>query len=112
METSYHKQRKIRRTNIFCWAVVVDQLVEQSLPKPDVCGSDPVIGKIYIEHCLLSTLLKIMKTMPGKCTLKYCLLVNINNVAYLPIYLLYIKQNLIFRLLNVGRCVFKCEVQK
>ena len=24
----------------------------------EVCGSNPVIGKIYIEHCLLSTVLK------------------------------------------------------
>ena len=27
------------------WAVVVAQLVEQSLPKPEVRGSNPVIGK-------------------------------------------------------------------
>ena len=26
-------------------AVIVAQLVEQSLPKPEVCGSNPVIGK-------------------------------------------------------------------
>ena len=42
-------------------AVVVAQLVEQLLPKPEVCGSIPVIGKMYIDHlltCLLSTALK------------------------------------------------------
>ena len=33
-------------------AVVVAQLVEQSLPIPEVQGSNPVIGKIYIEHLL------------------------------------------------------------
>ena len=42
------------------WAVVVAQLVERSLPLAEVCGSNPVIGKIYIEH-LLSTLLKRQK---------------------------------------------------
>ena len=31
-------------------AVVVAQLIERSLPTPEVRGSDPVIGKIYIEH--------------------------------------------------------------
>ena len=38
----------------------VAQLVERSLLLPEVCGSNPVIGKIYIEHlftCLLSTVL-------------------------------------------------------
>ena len=33
------------------------QLVERSLPIPEVCGSNPAIGKNYIEH-LLSTVLK------------------------------------------------------
>ena len=32
------------------WAVVVAQLVELSLPIPEVQVSNPVIGKIYIEH--------------------------------------------------------------
>ena len=44
--------------------VVVAQLVERSLPIPEVRGSNPVIGKIYIEHlftCLLSTVLKRRK---------------------------------------------------
>ena len=37
------------------WAVVVAQLVERLLLIPEVCGSNPVIGKnlfIYIEHLL------------------------------------------------------------
>ena len=36
-------------------AVVVAQLVERSIPKPEVRGSNPVIGKkiiLYIEHLL------------------------------------------------------------
>ena len=40
------------------------QLVEWSLPLPDVRGSNPAIVKIYIEHlftCLLSTVLKKRK---------------------------------------------------
>ena len=32
------------------WPVVVAQLVEWSLPKPEVCGSNPVINKLYIKH--------------------------------------------------------------
>ena len=31
----------------------VAHLEEQSLPFPDVRSSNPVIGTIYIEHCLL-----------------------------------------------------------
>ena len=34
-------------------AVVVAQLVERLLPIPEVCGSNPVIGKNYIEHLLI-----------------------------------------------------------
>ena len=41
--------------------MVVAQLVEWPLPIPEVRGSNPVIGKIYIEHCLLSTVLKRRK---------------------------------------------------
>ena len=43
-------------TNIIS-AVVVAQLVERSLPTPEVRGSNPVISKIYIEQWLLSTIL-------------------------------------------------------
>ena len=43
-------------------AVVVAQLVEGSLPTPEVRGSNPVIGKLLnIEHCILSTVLKRWK---------------------------------------------------
>ena len=41
-------------------ALVVTQLVEWSLLAPEVCSSNPGIGKIYIE-CLLSTALKRRK---------------------------------------------------
>ena len=40
--------------------MVVAQLVERSLPTPEVCDSNPVIGTIYIER-LLTTLLKRRK---------------------------------------------------
>ena len=40
------------------WEGVVTQLVERLLPTPKVRGLNPVIGKIYIEQCLLSTYLK------------------------------------------------------
>ena len=32
------------------WAVVVAQLLEQSLPTPEVCRLNPDIGKLYITH--------------------------------------------------------------
>jgi len=41
-------------------ALVVTQLVEWSLLAPEVCSSNPGIGKLYIE-CLLSTALKRRK---------------------------------------------------
>ena len=37
-------QLKIIKNNT-TWAVVVAQLVERSLPTPEVCGSNPVIDK-------------------------------------------------------------------
>ena len=48
------------------------QLVEQLLPTSEVWGSNPVIGKVQIEH-LLSTVLKrrkIQKKRPGMAHLK------------------------------------------
>ena len=39
----------------------VAQLVEQSLPAPEVRCLNQFIGKIYIEHCLPSTLKKRRK---------------------------------------------------
>ena len=40
--------------------VVVTQLVERLLPKMEVLGSDPIIGKFYITNTL-STVLKRQK---------------------------------------------------
>ena len=53
------------------WAVVVAQLVERSLPIPEVCGSNPVIGKnlfiywtfVYCQLCIEKT--KIKKKRQG-----------------------------------------------
>ena len=50
------------------WAVVLAQLVERLLPTPQVRGSIPVIGKLYIEHYFLSTVFKrrkLRKKAPG-----------------------------------------------
>ena len=44
-----------------CREVVVAQLVEQSLSIPEVRGSTPVIGKILLNICLLSAVLKRQK---------------------------------------------------
>ena len=59
------------------WAVVVAQLVEQSLPIPEVCGSNPVISKnLYLYWTFLFTVnwvlkrRKIKKKRPGVAHLK------------------------------------------
>ena len=43
------------------WAVVVSQLLEWLLLTPEVRGSTPVIGKIYIERLLSIEKTKIKK---------------------------------------------------
>ena len=43
--------------------MVATQLVERSLAIPETRGSNPVIGKIYIEHCIVKT--KINKKEAG-----------------------------------------------
>ena len=51
------------------WAVVVAQLVERSLPIPEVRGSNPIIGKKnYIEHFTINCIEKTKrkKKRPGK----------------------------------------------
>ena len=42
--------------------VVVAQLVEQLLPLPEVCGSNPVIGNIYIDQLFTVNCAFIEKT--------------------------------------------------
>ena len=59
---------------IFFRTLVVAQLVERSLPSPEVRGLNPVNGKIYFEH-LLSTVncieeKKIKKKRPEMAHLK------------------------------------------
>ena len=58
---------------VVSWAVAVAQLVEQSLTIPEVRSSNPVIGKIYIEHwftvnCIEKT--KMKKKEAGNGPLK------------------------------------------
>ena len=48
--TSDHSWKRFLNLNF--GALVVAQLIEQSLPTPEVGGSNRVIGKIYIEHLL------------------------------------------------------------
>ena len=45
-------------------AVVVAQLVERSLPTPEVRGSNPDIGKVLSTNCTLEKT-KIKKKRPG-----------------------------------------------
>ena len=42
----------IVRKIVILWAVVVTYLVEQMILTPEVCSSNPVIGKIYIHYQL------------------------------------------------------------
>ena len=62
-------ERIILMTGLYCdWAVVVAQLVEQSLAIPEVHGSSPVIGKIYSEHLFTVNCIEkmnIQKKRPG-----------------------------------------------
>ena len=44
--------------------MVVAQLVERLLPKPEIRGSNPVIGKIYLDYQLYKKT-KIRKKRPG-----------------------------------------------
>ena len=63
ISTICHMELSLRykaRDDGFNRAVVVAQLVEWSRPTPEVNGSNPAIGKRYIE-CLLSTVLKRQK---------------------------------------------------
>ena len=49
-------------------SVVVAQLVERSVQIPEVCGSNPVIGKINIEHLFTVNCIEKteIKKRPGK----------------------------------------------
>ena len=46
------------KCNLWLGAVVVSQLVERSLPTPEVRGSNPVIGKFNVLSAILKTVLK------------------------------------------------------
>ena len=57
------------------WAVVAPQLVEWSLPTPEVRGSNPVISKMYNEHwskVIRIEKIKIKKKRPGKAFKNNC----------------------------------------
>ena len=44
--------RKIKQIKV--WAVVVAQLVERSLPTPDIRGSNPNLSKVLSTNCKLN----------------------------------------------------------
>ena len=68
--------------------MVVAQLVERSLPIPEVRGSNPVIGKNYIEHlfivycqlCIEKTKIKKKEAMNGPF-LKKCLTPSLQKIS-------------------------------
>ena len=47
--------------SISLMSVLLAQLVEQSHPIPEVSGSNPVIGTIYVEHLFTMNLLENTK---------------------------------------------------
>ena len=54
-------------------AVVVAQLVVQALLTPEICGSNPVISKIWSTNLYTNCMIektKIKKKMPGMANLK------------------------------------------
>ena len=59
METTRFQVRYLAR------AVVVAQLVERSLPTPEIRGSNPNIGKIYLPIVIKLKKTKIKKKRPG-----------------------------------------------
>ena len=65
-DLAYYSQSLLKQ-KIETWAVVVAQLVEQSLPIIEVRGSNPVIGKklywIFTVNCIEKT--KMKKKRPG-----------------------------------------------
>ena len=52
------RRSKLENGKVWLKFVHVGQLVELSLPTPEVRGTNPVVGKIYIEH-LRSTVLRV-----------------------------------------------------
>ena len=54
--------------NFLARAVVVAQLVEQLLPTPEICSSNPDIGKILSTNCTLEKT-KIKKKRPAMARL-------------------------------------------
>ena len=51
--------------------MIVDQMVEGSLPTPEVRGSNPVIGKLYLYYlysvnCFEKTKIILRKVIDGK----------------------------------------------
>ena len=63
----YRYSKELCTKKSYWRVVVVAPLVERSLPTPEFRCSNPAIDKIYIVHCLLSTVLKkeMKKKRPG-----------------------------------------------
>ena len=56
-----NREDQVSPSSLVPWAVVVAQLVERSLPIPEVRSSNPVIGKNLLNIYFLSTVLKRRK---------------------------------------------------
>ena len=83
----YNNIQKVNRKSYqIIWAVVVAQLVERSLPTPEVRGSNPVIGKllyIIFVYCQCKEKTKIMKKRPEMAHLKKFKLNIVNQFVHL-----------------------------
>ena len=64
------RRSKLENGKVWLKFVHVGQLVELSLPTPEVRGTNPVVGKIYIEH-LRSTVLRVNNK--EKAVIKTCI---------------------------------------
>ena len=53
LTSDLRRRQMFKKQILIPWAVVVAQLVVWSLPIPQVRSSNPVIGKIYIQHMLI-----------------------------------------------------------
>ena len=63
----HYKYRFLGQTQVvlyYYWVVVVAQLVERSLPTPEICSSNPDISEILTTNCTLEKM-KIKKKRPG-----------------------------------------------
>ena len=76
--TTAHKILRVPSKKWFQMVEVVPQLVDGSLPTPEIRGSNPIIGKF----CSLSTISKIKKKRPGMAHLRNDFSRKLENIVF------------------------------